>query len=162
MSDPSRAAPVVRPWVPPVGSWASSEANRRVMRANRSRDTLPELLVRRAVHAMGLRYRVASRPVPDIRIRADMVFAGSRVAVFIDGCFWHGCPDHSSTPRTNPGYWTVKIAANRDRDARAARLLADAGWTVVRVWEHDDPGLSAARIRTEVAAARPRGAAPRR
>ena len=120
------------------------------MRANRSRDTRPELLVRRALHGMGLRYRVATRPAPDIRVRADMVFAGARVAVFIDGCFWHGCAAHISTPRTNTDYWVAKIARNRARDSEAGRLLANAGWTVVRVWEHDDPVWSAARIRAAV------------
>ena len=109
------------------------------MQANRSRDTGPELLVRKALHALGLRYRVAVRPVADIRIAADIVFRGPRVAVFIDGCFWHGCPAHSSPPRTNADYWAAKIAANRERDARAGRLLGNAGWTVIRVWEHEDP-----------------------
>jgi DNA mismatch endonuclease (patch repair protein) len=134
-------------WEPPEGSWASSAATRRVMQANRSRDTRPELLVRKALHASGLRYRVAVRPVADIRVAADIVFRGPRVAVFIDGCFWHGCPDHSSPPRTNAAYWSAKIAANRERDARAGRLLGDLGWTVIRVWEHEDPVLGAARIR---------------
>ena len=120
------------------------------MQGNRDRDTLPELRVRRAVHASGLRYRVSTRPVADLRISADMVFRRSRVAVFIDGCFWHGCPEHSSTPRTNVEYWAAKIAANRDRDARAGRLLAAAGWTVVRVWEHEDPRHGVARIRNAV------------
>jgi DNA mismatch endonuclease (patch repair protein) len=104
-------------------------------------------LVRKALHASGLRYRVAVRPVADIRVAADIVFRGPRVAVFIDGCFWHGCPDHSSPPRTNAAYWSAKIAANRERDARAGRLLGDLGWTVIRVWEHEDPVLGAARIR---------------
>ena len=133
-------------WDRPDGSWASSAATRRVMQANRSRDTRPELLVRRAVHAMGLRYRVASRPIAHIRVSADMVFRGPRVAVFIDGCFWHGCPAHSTSPRTNAGYWAAKIAANRERDARADRLLRNAGWTVIRVWEHEDPPQAAAKV----------------
>jgi DNA mismatch endonuclease, patch repair protein len=120
------------------------------MQANRSRDTWPELLVRRAVHAAGLRYRVATRPIAELRISADMVFRRARVAVFIDGCFWHGCPDHSSTPRTNVSYWATKIEANRDRDARVGHLLAGAGWTVVRVWEHEDPWDGAARIKDAV------------
>ena len=81
-----------------------------------------------------------------------LVFAGSRVAVFIDGCFWHGCPAHSATPRTNTEYWTAKIAANRARDTRADILLGTAGWTVVRVWEHEDPRQGAARIRDVVQA----------
>jgi DNA mismatch endonuclease (patch repair protein) len=124
------------------------------MQANRSRDTVPELRIRTALHAAGLRYRVAVRPVAALRVAADIVFRGPRVAVFVDGCFWHGCPTHSSTPRTNVAYWVAKIAANRERDARASRLLGDLGWTVIRVWEHEDPPLAAARIRDAVEVAR--------
>jgi DNA mismatch endonuclease (patch repair protein) len=127
------------------------------MQGNRSRDTRPELRIRRSVHGMGLRYRVATRPVSDIRVSADLVFAGSRVAVFIDGCFWHGCPAHSATPRTNTEYWTAKIAANRARDTRANHLLGAAGWTVVRVWEHEDPRQGARRISDVVRAVSRRG-----
>ena len=148
-------------WDRPEGSWASSEATRRSMQGNRSRDTWPELTIRRTVHGMGLRYRVATRPVSGIRVTADLVFAGSRVAVFIDGCFWHGCPAHSSTPRTNAVYWTAKIAANRARDTRASLLLSAAGWTVVRVWEHEDPRRGARRIRDVVRAASRRTAGVR-
>ena len=99
---------------------------------------------------MGLRYRVATRPAPGLRVRADLVFSGSRVAVFIDGCFWHGCAAHASTPRTNTDYGPPRSARNRDRDAEASRELVDAGWTVVRVWEHDDPVRSAANVRAAV------------
>lgn len=113
------------------------------MAANRRRDTTLELAVRSRLHAAGLRFRVdlpvrpeaASRP-----IRPDVVFAKQRVALFIDGCFWHGCPEHGTLPAvTNAGYWAAKIAENRARDARHDTVLAAAGWTVVRVWEHDDP-----------------------
>src|SRR5512132_850639 len=96
-------------------SWASSEAVRRVMQANRPRDTAPEWAVRRAVHALGLRYRVSVRPEPTIRRTADLVFTRARVAVFIDGCFWHGCPEHASWPKANADWWRAKIEANQRR-----------------------------------------------
>lgn len=121
---------------PPEGSWASSAANRKTMQANRSRDTRPELAVRSAVHARGLRYRVAVRPIRGVRRSADLVFTRARVAVFLDGCFWHGCPDHFHLPATNQAYWGPKIAGNAARDAETDRLLVAEGWTVLRFWEH--------------------------
>src|SRR5690625_2954736 len=89
----------------PEGSWASSACNRRSMPRNRNRDTNPDLLLRRLVHAAGLRYRVAAKPLPGMRRTADMVFRPTRVAVFVDGCFWHGCPEHFVPPKTNQDYW---------------------------------------------------------
>ncbi|GAB7072141.1 very short patch repair endonuclease [Mycobacterium hodleri] len=126
-------------------SWATSDHARRSMQGNRSRDTAPELAVRRLVHAMGLRYRVSARPLPNLRRTADLVFTRRRVAVFIDGCFWHGCPEHHRQPSANAGYWSAKIERNRARDAATDATLADAGWTVLRFWAHQPP--------TEVAAA---------
>jgi DNA mismatch endonuclease (patch repair protein) len=106
------------------------------MRANRGRDTGPELAVRRLLHARGLRYRV-DHPLPfDRRRRADIVFTRAKVAVFIDGCFWHGCPDHGTTPRTNSAFWSAKIGRNRARDIDTDRRLRAAGWQVLRFWEH--------------------------
>lgn len=119
-------------------SWASSEASRRTMQANRSRDTGPELAVRRLLHARGLRYRVAARPVQGVRRTADIVFPRARVAVYIDGCYWHGCPEHYVQPRSNVEYWTAKIAKNRARDVETNALLEEAAWTVLRFWEHED------------------------
>ncbi len=107
------------------------------MVANRSRDTKPELRVRSAVHRRGLRYRVAARPIQDLPRTADMVFRPAKVAVFIDGCFWHGCPEHYTEPRTNADYWSAKIARNQGRDADTDQRLRDAGWTVLRYWEHE-------------------------
>ncbi|QNN51791.1 very short patch repair endonuclease [Nocardioides mesophilus] len=123
----------------PYESWASSPASRAVMRANRRRDTAPEIAVRRLAHATGLRYRVDARPLPNLNRRADLVFRRARVAVFIDGCYWHGCPEHGTVAKTNADYWGPKIARNRKRDAETDKLLTDAGWTVVRVWEHAAP-----------------------
>ncbi|MER6080204.1 very short patch repair endonuclease [Streptomyces sp. NPDC001833] len=134
------------PWVPPEGSWASSAAKRRNMQAVRSRDTKPELLVRRLVHAYGLRYRVAARPIPDLRRTADLVFRPAKVAVFIDGCYWHGCPEHYVSPRTNPGYWSSKVARNVERDRDTDKQLEKAGWLVLRYWEHNPAEETAAEI----------------
>ncbi len=132
-------------------SWASSPAVRRVMQGNRSRDTLPEIAVRSAVHALGMRYRVCARPVTKVRRTADLVFRRSRVAVFIDGCFWHGCPTHHALPKTNSAYWAQKIEGNRVRDVHTTELLRAAGWMVLRFWSHEEPMEVAAHIAKAVA-----------
>ena len=137
-------------WEPPSGSWASSAARRRNMQAIRSRDTTPERLIRRLVHARGLRYRVAARPLPDLRRTADMVFRPAKVAVFIDGCYWHGCPEHYVPPKTNPGYWSDKVARNMARDRDTDQRLVEAGWTVLRFWEHEPSDECATRIAVEI------------
>ncbi|MGW0335416.1 very short patch repair endonuclease [Streptomyces sp. NPDC003011] len=124
-------------WEAPPGSWASSAARRRNMQAIRSRDTKPEQLIRRLVHAQGLRYRVAARPLPDLRRTADLVFRPAKVAVFIDGCYWHGCPQHYVAPKTNQGYWSEKILRNMERDRDTDQKLTEAGWLVLRFWEHE-------------------------
>lgn len=116
------------------------------MVACRNRDTSPEKAVRSAVHAMGLRFRVAARPLPDLRRTADLVFRRARVAVHVDGCWWHGCPEHSKPARTNEDYWHPKIARNQARDADTDRRLAEAGWLSLRFWEHDDPIEAAAAV----------------
>jgi DNA mismatch endonuclease (patch repair protein) len=113
------------------------------MQGNRSRDTAPELALRRAVHALGLRYRVATRPIPAIRRTADLVFTRAKVAVFMDGCFWHGCPQHYRAPSANSTYWSTKVDRNRQRDTEVDAILAEHGWQVFRMWEHEDH-LSAA------------------
>jgi DNA mismatch endonuclease (patch repair protein) len=116
------------------------------MRANVRRDTRPELAVRRAVHRRGLRYKVDARPIRDLPRRADMVFMRAQVAVFIDGCFWHGCPEHGTRPTTNRSYWDEKISGNRRRDVETDAALARRGWPSLRIWEHEDPEIAAARI----------------
>ncbi|MFE2639975.1 very short patch repair endonuclease [Streptomyces scopuliridis] len=133
-------------WTPPDGSWASSAARRRNMQAIRSRDTKPERMIRRLVHANGLRYRVAARPLPDLRRTADMVFRPAKVAVFIDGCYWHGCPEHYVPPRTNSGYWSEKVARNIARDRDTDQRLNAAGWLVIRFWEHQSSDACALAI----------------
>jgi len=120
------------------------------MRSNRGRDTGPELALRSAVHALGLRYRVSARPLREVRRTADLVFPRARVAVFLDGCFWHGCPDHHTVAATNAAFWAQKVESNRARDRDTDRRLADAGWASIRVWEHEDPVKAAQRIRSAV------------
>lgn len=138
-----------------VESWASSEGTRRSMRANRGRDTKPELAVRRIVHAAGLRYRVNMRPEPSFRRTADIVFTRARVATFIDGCFWHGCPEHYQRPASNIEYWDGKRARNHERDEETTARLQSAGWVVLRFWEHEAPSDIAAKIIQVVKVVRP-------
>ena len=138
------------PWVPPDGSWASSAGRRRNMQAIRSRDTKPERLVRSLLHARGLRYRVAAKPLPGLRRTADIVFRPAKVAVFIDGCYWHGCPQHYTAPKRNPAYWSDKVARNIARDRDTDERLQAAGWTVLRFWEHSPAEECAAKIAATV------------
>lgn len=111
----------------------------RRMSSLKRRDNGPELAVRRLLHASGLRYRVAY-PIPGQRRRTiDIAFPRARLAVYIDGCFWHGCPAHGTSPKANPTWWAAKIAANRARDVAATAQLEELGWTVARFWEHQPP-----------------------
>lgn len=120
-----------------AGSWAASDGSRKSMRANRGRDTSPELRVRSILHRRGLRYRVSARPEPRLRRTADLVFGGSRVAVFIDGCFWHGCPEHATRPVRNADWWANKLDRTVERDLETTEALQLAGWQVLRFWEHE-------------------------
>lgn len=119
------------------GTWASSPGVRRGMQANKRRDTGPEMRIRRALHARGYRFRVDFRPVGGSTARPDIAFTRYRVAIFIDGCFWHGCPEHYVAAKTNSDYWIAKVRANRARDERQTRELREAGWRVLRIWEHE-------------------------
>jgi DNA mismatch endonuclease (patch repair protein) len=133
----------------------TDDATRRRMSRQRRRDTEPERLLRSLLHRMGLRFRVHRRPVPGLRREADLVFGPARVAVFVDGCFWHRCPDHGTFPRANGSWWDAKLAANVARDLDTDRKLAAAGWTVVRVWEHETPAEAATRVADVVRRRRP-------
>ena len=108
------------------------------------------MAIRRLLHSMGLRYRVDVRPVKEVRRRADTVFGGAKVAVFVDGCFWHCCPEHGTLPATNADYWVTKLHRNAERDRETDSLVKAAGWRVIRVWEHVDPNTAAARIARSV------------
>lgn len=143
--------------MPESASWASSQATRRSMQSNRGRDTAPEIAVRRIVHARGLRYRVDARPLATLNRRADLVFSRAKVAVFIDGCFWHGCPAHHTVAKANATYWADKVAGNRRRDLDTSERLKNAGWLVLRFWEHQPPSEVAEAI---IHAVRERRAVP--
>ncbi|MHB9858559.1 very short patch repair endonuclease [Streptomyces sp. YIM S03343] len=117
------------------------------MQSNKGRDTKPELALRSAVHGLGLRYLVSERPLPKVRRTADLVFTRVRLAVFMDGCYWHGCPEHHTLAATNTTFWTDKVETNRRRDRQTDQWLHDAGWEVLRVWEHEDPKLAALQVR---------------
>lgn len=129
-------------------SWATSEAIRKTMQGCRHRDTKPELALRSAVHRLGLRYRTAVRPVPSLARTADLVFSRVKLAVFLDGCFWHGCPEHSSLPQAHSSYWEPKLRRNKERDAETNAALRAAGWTVLRIWEHEDPAVAAETVKS--------------
>lgn len=116
------------------------------MRSARQRDTAPELAVRSELHRRGLRFFVDRAPIPSLRGRADIVFPRRRIAVYIDGCFWHGCTEHGTWPKANAAWWRAKIEANRARDRDTDERLAASGWTVVRAWEHESPRAIADRV----------------
>jgi len=106
------------------------------MRSNRSRDTGPELALRHELFRRGLRYRVSLAALPGVRRTVDIAFPRVKVAVMVDGCFWHGCPEHHSSPKSHTEYWQAKIQRNRERDLSTNSLLEAAGWRVIRLWEH--------------------------
>jgi DNA mismatch endonuclease (patch repair protein) len=116
----------------------SSEHASATMRANRSTDTGPELRLRSILHQRGLRFRKNYAPVPGYRCRVDIVFPVSRLAVFVDGCWWHHCPVHGEVPKANYDFWLAKFDDNRQRDARNSEALRAEGWLVLRFWEHED------------------------
>jgi len=121
---------------------ASSATVRRVMQANRSGDTGPEVRLRSTLHRLGFRFRKDHRPVPELKCKADIVFPSIRLCVFVDGCYWHRCPKHFSTPKANSEWWDEKINANCERDALQTRELKKRGWKVIRVWEHQVSGAT--------------------
>ena len=125
------------------------------MRGSTRRDTKPEKAIRSALHASGLRFRIDARVWPESGSpRPDVVFRKEKVAIFIDGCFWHACPDHCRVPLTNRDYWLPKLAGNMERDRRNRAVLEEAGWLVIRVWEHEATDVAAARIADTVWARR--------
>lgn len=116
------------------------------MQGNRSTGTTPEVALRSELHRRGLRFRKHRQAVPELRCRPDVVFTKARVAVFVDGCFWHRCPEHLTDPRTNSAYWAAKLDRNIARDGRNDAALEASGWRVVRVWEHELPSDAADRV----------------
>jgi DNA mismatch endonuclease, patch repair protein len=112
---------------------------RRRMKRQRRGDTRPEIAVRKALHAAGVRFRIDVRLEPDLRVRGDIVWRRRKVVVFIDGCFWHRCPVHRTEPKNNAEWWDAKLTANVARDRRTDAVLRERGWTVLRYWEHEAP-----------------------
>lgn len=125
---------------------ASSEAVRRRMRQQARRDTEPELALRRELWRRGLRYRVDVAPIAGLRRRADLVFTRGGVVVFVDGCFWHSCPEHSTVPKASRDWWINKLETNVRRDRDTDVRLGAAGWKVIRAWEHEPAAEVADRI----------------
>jgi len=115
------------------------------MQNQRRTDTGPELALRRELHHRGLRYRLHV-PIVDARRCHDIVFASAKVVVEVRGCFWHSCPEHRSSPKANATWWADKLAAKRRRDKDTARRFGKAGWSLVVVWEHEDPSVAADRV----------------
>jgi len=133
------------PTKPERPSPSSSAAFAR-MKAAKSKDTAPEKALRSELHKKGLRYRTDARPVVSLNRRADIVFRSAKVAVFVDGCFWHGCPIHGTQAKANAEFWKNKIKRNQERDAETNQLLKKAGWKVIRVWEHENPEKASTKI----------------
>jgi DNA mismatch endonuclease (patch repair protein) len=136
-------------WPRPSGPAATA-----VMRANRWHDTQPETALRSELHRRGLRFRKRHTIRLDGRrwTQPDVVFTRARVAVFVDGCFWHRCPEHGTSPKANAGYWNPKLDHNVARDRDTDRQLGERGWLVVRAWEHEVPADVADRVQTAVRA----------
>lgn len=124
---------------------SSPEAKRRMQRQSSS-ETKPEMAIRRELHRRGLRYRVGVRPLPEVRRTADLVFRKHKVAVYVDGCFWHVCPKHSTWPKLNTDWWEAKLKGNVQRDRDTDRSLGEKGWTVIRIWEHENPVEACNRV----------------
>ncbi|HKZ24172.1 MAG TPA: very short patch repair endonuclease [Acidimicrobiia bacterium] len=120
------------------------------MRVTRQKDTPAELALRRELHRRGLRYRVDSSASSATRARPDLSFPTERIAIFIDGCFWHSCPEHTTRPAANREWWEKKLAANIERDRRHDRELEATGWLVLRFWEHEDAINAADRVQAAV------------
>lgn len=135
--------------VPP----SSPETSRRMAKV-RQKGTDAEIALRRALYRRGLRYRIDYEVMKKPRRVADVAFPGLRIAIFVDGCFWHGCPEHATWPKQNAEFWRQKIEANRDRDADTNSRLLDAGWTVLRFWEHESPIRAAESVAQTVAMAK--------
>lgn len=143
---PSRSTDRRRPGVPAA---SSKEALKRML-STRQRDTAPELELRSELHRLGLRFRTHRSVLPGVRRKVDIVFIRARVAVFVDGCFWHSCPQHGTSAKANAAFWREKLAGNQRRDRDTDSRLKLARWRVVRVWEHEDPRAAARRIAKSV------------
>ncbi|MGH9076153.1 MAG: very short patch repair endonuclease [Acidimicrobiales bacterium] len=141
-------APHIEEGGPTGTSWASTPAVRKTMQGNRSSDTVPEVRIRSALHRSGLRFFKHRRPTDGVSCRVDILFPSARLAVFVDGCFWHGCPEHGTRPRVHSEWWLAKLERNRVRDERNNSELHLAGWRVVRIWEHEPVAEAVHRVQS--------------
>jgi DNA mismatch endonuclease (patch repair protein) len=133
-------------------SWASSEGVRRSMQSNRPTGTSVEAQIRSGLHRAGLRFKKNGRPIAGLRCEVDVVFPRQKVAVLVDGCFWHGCPIHATRPVINGDWWAAKLDRNMERDRSNDQRLLGAGWTVLRLWEHEPVDIAVARVVSTVQA----------
>jgi len=134
---------------------SSPEASKR-MKANRRSDTAPEVALRSALHKRGLRFRVDfSLAKLGLRARPDLVFTKQQLAVFVDGCFWHRCPEHATKPKANAAYWQAKLDANVQRDLRNNEILSKAGWSVIRIWTHEATEDAASKVERQLRSLKP-------
>jgi DNA mismatch endonuclease (patch repair protein) len=133
-----------------TGELRTTPATSSRMSRQARRDTAPEVAIRRELHRRGLRFRVHWPIAGMPRRLADVAFTRAKIAVFIDGCFWHGCPEHGTDPKNNARWWAEKLARNRLRDQETSTHLRSAGWTVLRFWEHADPVQAAEQIELAV------------
>jgi len=124
----------------------SSDAAHNRMKAVRRQGTKAELALRAALDALGVKYAVNGQPLPTLQRKADILFRSEKVAVFVDGCFWHGCPIHGTQAKANAEFWREKIERNKQRDADTNWRLQEAGWVVVRVWAHEEPETTARKV----------------
>ena len=125
---------------------ASSESALRRMQAAKTKNTAPEIALRSLIYHQGFHYRIDARPLKEFNRRADIVFRSAKVAIFVDGCFWHGCPIHATQAKSNAEFWSFKIKQNRERDVDTTKHLEKAGWKVIRVWEHENPVKASEKI----------------
>ncbi|MCZ7421919.1 DNA mismatch endonuclease Vsr [Verrucosispora sp. WMMA2121] len=162
IAEPAVAALHKRPQVPPSSRSlpsapaATDDKTRARMSRQGKRDTTPEMRIRRQLHSRGYRFLVDAKPEPALRRTADLLFRGPKIAVFVDGCFWHGCEQHARPTKSNTKWWADKIETNRQRDAETVALLEAKGWKSIRVWEHEDPDAAVERIEQEILARRRR------
>lgn len=133
----------------------SVHVRRQMQQLAAGRDTRPERALRQELWRRGVRgYRIDRRlPLEGVRRRADITFVGRRIAVFVDGCFWHNCPAHGRSPKSNSDYWTAKLARNVEKDRETDRLAAESGWQVIRIWEHEDVHAAASLVEAAVQSA---------
>lgn len=128
------------------GPKPSSSAAKSRMEAAKPKNTLPEIKLQTALAELGINFETDVKPIEDLHRRADVLIREGKIAIFVDGCFWHGCPIHGTQAKANAEFWADKIKRNQERDLDTNEHLEAAGWTVIRIWEHEDPNDAAKQI----------------